>query len=207
MLKKYIWLFVVIIVFFQINFDINLFGQIDNKEFDRKVVQVGKKIADQFLIKLINSLEDTIQKEGTGEAVAVYEANINKITQILKDDFNNKEIDIKLLSPRYRDMKNSPDYYEEQAYKDFQKVWQDTGKYPPYIIQEIRRKGKVFYRYYEPLFVKKLCLRCHGTVAFLDADAIKRIQQEHPNDNAIGYKLGELRGFIRITIPQTFIAQ
>jgi len=207
MLKKYIWLFVVIIVFFQINFDINLFGQIDNKEFDRKVVQVGKKIADQFLIKLINSLEDTIQKEGTGEAVAVYEANINKITQILKDDFNNKEIDIKLLSPRYRDMKNSPDYYEEQAYKDFQKVWQDTGKYPPYIIQEIRRKGKVFYRYYEPLFVKKLCLRCHGTVASLDADAIKRIQQEHPNDNAIGYKLGELRGFIRITIPQTFIAQ
>ncbi len=201
----------VLAVFLQIFFGLNLTSYsvtaAENREFDSKVVHLGKEIANKFLSNLMESLENVISNQGTAKAVAVYKEKVDEITRMIKNDLNNKDIGIKLLSPRYRDVENSPDYYEEQAYQDFQKVWKDTGRYPPYVIQEIRRNGRVLYRYYEPLYVKRLCLKCHGTLESLDIEAVKCIRQEHPNDNAVGYKLGDLRGFIRITIPQTFIAQ
>ncbi len=180
-------------------------SQNDNK-FDSKAVEIGKKTVRIFMSRLVSALDTIMKNQGVAEALAQYEDKIAEITKSIKDEMN-QEIGIKLLSPRYRDVKNSPDYYEEQAYKDFLEAWHGKGRCPPYVIQEIRRDGKVFYRYYEPLFITNMCLKCHGSLESLDLEAAKRIKQDHPNDNAVGYRLGDLRGFIRITIPQTYIAQ
>ncbi len=55
-------------------------------------------------------------------------------------------------------------------------------------------EGDGFTRAYKPLFADKVCLKCHGENI---ADPLKSaIDTAYPGDKAIGYKEGELRGFI-----------
>ena len=46
--------------------------------------------------------------------------------------------------------------------------------------------------YVEPIYLKPLCVTCHG--AELEPDLQTRISELYPNDRAIGYAAGDLRG-------------
>jgi len=52
------------------------------------------------------------------------------------------------------------------------------------------------YRVYKPLFIKPVCLKCHGSSKEVSAEVQKVIRSKYPNDKAIGYKEGNLRGLI-----------
>ncbi len=68
---------------------------------------------------------------------------------------------------------NAPDQWEREALIDL-----ENNKEPSYGVRTI--DGKEYYRYLEPLYVEQACLKCHGFQ---------------------GYKEGELRGGISISIP------
>lgn len=58
--------------------------------------------------------------------------------------------------------------------------------------------------YTSPIYITdESCLRCHGTPGqeLLTADAA-HIKQKYPSDEAIGYKMGELRGMWHITLDK-----
>ena len=40
--------------------------------------------------------------------------------------------------------------------------------------------------------IKEVCLNCHGQN--IDKDVQAQISSKYPNDNAIGFKLGDIRG-------------
>jgi hypothetical protein len=44
-----------------------------------------------------------------------------------------------------------------------------------------------------------LCLQCHGKPEERKADAYTLIEQYYPNDKAINYDLGALRGMWKVT--------
>ncbi|RUM75252.1 MAG: hypothetical protein DSZ11_02635, partial [Sulfurovum sp.] len=52
------------------------------------------------------------------------------------------------------------------------------------------------YRVYKPLFIKPVCLKCHGSSKEVSIEIQKVISSKYPNDKAIGYKEGDLRGLI-----------
>jgi hypothetical protein len=53
----------------------------------------------------------------------------------------------------------------------------------------------------EAIFMQSLCLTCHGESLAMDvADEIKR---RYPQDEAIGFKPGELRGIFWLEFPAT----
>jgi len=54
-----------------------------------------------------------------------------------------------------------------------------------------------FYRYTQPLFVKKACLRCHGD----PADAPPEVIEKYGDQKAFGYKVGDVRGIISVKLP------
>jgi hypothetical protein len=50
-------------------------------------------------------------------------------------------------------------------------------------------------RYFAPIFMKGQCLKCHGSLGADINDTTYAIIKEHyPNDQAIGFEEGELRG-------------
>ncbi len=53
--------------------------------------------------------------------------------------------------------------------------------------------------YVEPIIVQPLCLACHGTD--LAPAVAERIAALYPNDRAIGYAVGDLRGVFWVEFP------
>ena len=49
---------------------------------------------------------------------------------------------------------------------------------------------------YLPLVVQPLCLNCHGTQ--VSEPVLQVISQKYPTDQAMGYSLGDFRGFIKV---------
>lgn len=52
------------------------------------------------------------------------------------------------------------------------------------------------YRVYKPLFIEPACMKCHGNNKTINPEVQKIITEKYPNDKAIGFKEGDLRGLI-----------
>ncbi len=56
------------------------------------------------------------------------------------------------------------------------------------------------FRYFKPIRVADICLNCHGDAGKLDANVKAKLAELYPNDKAVGYKVGELRGMFAVEI-------
>ena len=61
-------------------------------------------------------------------------------------------------------------------------------------LQAIYRLGEVAYH---PLEVQPLCLICHG--GEIGPDLAQTLKEKYPGDRATGYKMGQIRGAIKIS--------
>ena len=50
------------------------------------------------------------------------------------------------------------------------------------------------YRYYEPIVVQALCLKCHGQYDLVDDATAATLTSLYPDDKAVDYNVGDLRG-------------
>jgi hypothetical protein len=55
--------------------------------------------------------------------------------------------------------------------------------------------------YVEPIRLQAACLTCHGEV--LAADVASRIRELYPDDRAVGFRVGDLRGVFWVEFPAT----
>jgi len=51
----------------------------------------------------------------------------------------------------------------------------------------------------EPILVQPLCLTCHGTA--IAPDVAARIEKLYPDDEAVGFEVGDLRGVFWVELP------
>lgn len=95
-----------------------------------------------------------------------------------------------------RNSENLPDDWESMQMRKF-----EDGRRPPGEGHgEFLRIGvtkKVVYRYFFPLYVNELCLKCHGDPATSPTGDGRDVT----GHNMEGYKLGDLRGGISLTFP------
>lgn len=105
-----------------------------------------------------------------------------EVGMILKYKSN---ISLKQASLRYRNIYNQPDPFERRVLLKFESQERTKGQgYGEF------RNG--FYRYLHPIYIKKVCLKCHGEPAG-ELDPTGRKKE--------GYKEGDLRGAISIAFP------
>ncbi|HEX4926245.1 MAG TPA: DUF3365 domain-containing protein [Bdellovibrionales bacterium] len=101
---------------------------------------------------------------------------------------------VKRTSLKIRNPGNAPDDAETKVLKAWQKL-KDQGKpLPPFTLESVSMNEV---RYYKPLMVEGMCLTCHGQPA---GDLAKTINQKYPKDKATGYKDGDFRGLIRVSL-------
>jgi hypothetical protein len=55
--------------------------------------------------------------------------------------------------------------------------------------------------YVEPLYADAVCLNCHG--AELAPEIAAEIAENYPEDQAVGFAEGDLRGLLWVTVPKT----
>ena len=52
-----------------------------------------------------------------------------------------------------------------------------------------------------PIRVKTVCLHCHGQQSEMDPSIFAAVLSDYPDDNATGFKVGDLRGYFWIEVP------
>lgn len=92
-----------------------------------------------------------------------------------------------------RNAKSAPDDYERRVMEAFNARIARGEKAADLVSAEIvdDRGGKVF-RFIKAIPTSENCLACHGTE--IKAEVKARIAQLYPDDRAMGFKLGDMRG-------------
>ena len=106
---------------------------------------------------------------------------------------------------RVSDKNRNPDNRPTLAERNILAVFGDTSQPNKKFYGEwITEDSVTYYTYYKPIYVKNLCLKCHGDLQTLAPGVYQAVKEDYPTDKATGYKEGELRGMfvVRANWPE-----
>ncbi len=142
-------------------------------------------------------LKAALTQAGPLAAVEVCQAKAPGIAQEISAQ---RGADVGRTSLKLRNPANAPDAWEKQVLEQF--AARLTQGEPLAALEQydvVESAGRKQFRYMKAIGVQETCLICHGEVLAPDLQA--KITALYPQDQATGYKLGELRGAFTITQP------
>ncbi len=160
-------------------------------------MQIANEVSKSLLQTLGGNLKKHLKANGPEDALHFCANNAYDLTKQVSDKYG-KKIDVKRISLKPRNPSNAPSKAEKMILEKLEASYKETGKPQPVVVEE---KDKTIV--YKPLVIKKkACIICHGDVAKNNPKLYKKIKSIYPNDKATGYKMGDLRGAIVVTIKK-----
>ena len=156
----------------------------------------ARRVADELGDKMRGLLFQELQKGGPVGAVRVCSEVAQEITQ----EFNRRSgHNARRVSLRYRNPQNRPDEYEQGvlARMETENRRKQLGNEYAGVVKD--REGNVL-RYLRPLVVAPVCTTCHGTREAMAPEVQKLLAEKYPQDLAVGFQEGDLRGAISVKI-------
>lgn len=101
---------------------------------------------------------------------------------------------IKRVSDRNRNPQNIADSVEADILNRFVEGKATPAAFGHWV------KPDSLYQYYAPIVTGKLCLNCHGDAASLASGVPEKLKELYPDDRAVGYKEGDIRGLFVVTV-------
>ena len=92
-----------------------------------------------------------------------------------------------------------PDEFETRILKEFEQIKKegklnsDTEHFEIIIENDYQ-----YLRYMKPIKIGAACLKCHGNEEKISTEVKELIVKKYPDDKAVGYKNGDLRGAVSI---------
>jgi hypothetical protein len=161
-------------------------------------VAQGGRIATALAQGLVQRLQAELKSSGAAGAVDFCSRTALALTDSLVAT-EAAGTAVKRTTTRIRNPKNAPDSLELAALAWFDSARAATGGLPPSFVQAAGT-GEV--RFYRPLVVQSFCTQCHGAPEQIDPDVRNLLSERYPADQAIGYREGDLRGVIRVSLPR-----
>lgn len=105
------------------------------------------------------------------------------------------------LKPR-NPLLGAPDAWEQGILSQFDEAAVDGADPTTLEVAEIveEPQGKRL-RYMKALPVQAPCVTCHGPAETLASDVAAALRAQYPHDQAIGYRVGDVRGALSVKIP------
>ena len=169
----------------------------ENKvEISENQVAGMRATAMEFMKDLKGILINQIQTNGILQAVSV----CSDTAQVLTNNFGvEKGVYIKRVSLKNRNVNNAPDDFEKMILNKFTMMQQNNELNNETEYAEIVEEGEFKYlRYVKPILVQAECLNCHGSENEIMPEVKQLISQAYPDDKAVGYKIGDLRGAVSL---------
>ena len=99
-------------------------------------------------------------------------------------------------------MIGTPDAWEQRALADFAARAAQGEDYQTMARAEVvEEPGGRYFRFMKPIPVQEACLACHGGSKDIDEPVQAKLTELYPNDQAVGYRVGDLRGAFSIKQP------
>ena len=154
---------------------------------DAALAEIGAAVSKGLMEKLGGQLKAALEAGGPVAAIGVCRSVALPLTAAAAQEREGVAVRRTTLKPR--NPANAPDGTDREVLEAMAAA--ESPK------PAIRRDGAAA-RYYQPLVVQELCLKCHGDPAGFPADLVEALALHYPEDAATGYALGELRGAIRV---------
>lgn len=154
---------------------------------ETKPIELGKRIALKTKNILGQNLMQAIKSKGTEHALSFCSMRAIPLTDSMSVSSN---ASVKRVSDKNRNPNNKANSSELEYINDSKKVLANGQAIKPKLTSiEDKHIG------YYPIVTNSMCLQCHGQpkkdIALASLSAINLL---YPQDKAIGYKAGELRG-------------
>lgn len=109
---------------------------------------------------------------------------------------------VRRIGTRIRNPLNAPDTLEQRmlAYLEEQKL---AGSMPDELMEVARTGPDETWelRYLRPITTLQFCTTCHGDASAMPSDVRALIAERYPDDKAVGYAIGDLRGAVSVRVP------
>lgn len=168
---------------------------------EASVAQATREIAGQLLNQLGQKLKTAMTTEGPLAAVSVCKEAAPSIAKSLATEHG---IQITRVGTRVRNSKMGvPNAWQKDALNQFDERLARGDKPSDLEFWQVidDGNGKRELRYAKAIMVQPVCLSCHGQTTDISAPLAEKIKLEYPDDQAVGYSVGKLRGAVVITKP------
>lgn len=159
---------------------------VTDKESNNKSVDYlteGKKITATAFAALSSKLQTAMQEGGVANAVSYCNIAALPLIDSLSKANN---VSIRRTSLKYRNPADAPTETEVAVLNTFADQLQKKEPLSPLVIE---------HNFYAPIMIAPPCLKCHGKIGETLAESdYKHILKTYPEDKAIGYVAGDLRG-------------
>lgn len=203
-----------LIVFFSITLSCKMDKKVDRSTYedelkDREIVKVSEAELYEAAIKLGGEIADETQKTLGGQLQQAIKSNgvpgaiqyCNLKAYPLVDSLQQKyAASIKRVTSKPRNPDNAPDSLEQVIFDAYQYNYENGQP----LAENLQAVGKDIYLYNKPIMIgNPLCLSCHGPVGEgISEEHYQVIKGMYPHDQAIDYKMGELRGMWSIRLSK-----
>lgn len=176
--------------------------KVTEAEIVTKVHEIGNSIVLTTKKTLGKNLKHALQNGGIENAIAFCNLNAMPLVDSLNKRFG---AEIRRASLKPRNPNNVPNDLEKELLEAYAYQWKDS-----ILLQtNVQALEGNKYLFTSPIFVDNaLCLACHGTY---DNGLLKKsddfIKSKYPDDQATGYRNGDLRGIWSITISKKKVVQ
>jgi hypothetical protein len=166
-------------------------GEIEKRSKDSRLV-VG-----DFMMQLKKELKSAMKEGGPTNAINVCK---NKAPEIAADVSMKHGWRVARTSLKLRNPHNAPDVWELKVMQVFEKRKAAGEEIKTLEFAEIvTTDGKKQFRYMKAIPTGKVCMKCHGSE--IDPKVEAMLKEFYPQDQARGFKEGDIRGSFTVTQP------
>lgn len=158
----------------------------------------ARRAADELGADLVTMLTGELKRGGPAAAVSV----CSDSAQVRTSRHQSEGIMVRRVGTRVRNTKNAPDSVESVVLAAFANAMAANRAMPDTAFAIRESNGMVVTHYMRAIRIQEFCLACHGPADSISADVKHVIAARYPEDQATGYKLGELRGAISVRVAR-----
>ncbi|MEL6534682.1 MAG: DUF3365 domain-containing protein [Bacteroidota bacterium] len=153
----------------------------------------GDSLSQIAQMALGKALKGALQNGGVPEAIPYCNTQALPITDSLGDLFG---IEIRRTALRVRNPVNQPIAAERQHLRNYQSML-DRGEE---LVPQLEGLANNKFLYSRPILLQGMCTSCHGEVGkTIKEEEYALIRDHYPQDSAINFGVGDLRGMWSIT--------
>jgi hypothetical protein len=166
---------------------------------NESAMQETRDIAAAMLMELSQTLQAARAEGGPLTAIGVCKTKAPEIAMNLS---MKNQVQVYRVGTRARNPEMGvPNEWQTKALDKFQARLASGDK--PYDIEyvEVIKTGAydLELRYAKPIVLQPMCTACHGTPEQISPEVKDKLAKLYPNDKAVNYKPGELRGAVIVT--------
>jgi mono/diheme cytochrome c family protein len=160
--------------------------------------EIGDQVAVRLFTSLMTTLQEKIASEGPEAAIAYCRLEALPLTARISEEFPQVK-NVRRTALRVRNPENQPDATDRSILEAWAATWNPADPPKPVSKEFTADDGTKAIRYYHPVPVTATCLACHGSGNEIAPNVRAAIARDYPQDQAINFQEGDLRGAIVVT--------